>query len=316
VARSAEKIENLRALVEHFGQESKNRVLANKAVAPVWVIVTSQEKLNEVVAAIDDKRVELAKLQDRFHYRVDMAPADIREVATRRVLSKTDAAEKLLRGLYKDHSAQLKTHTQPERSQIKFDVSEDDFVQFYPYLPYFVELSIDVVSGLRLQAAAPRHFGGSNRTIIKQAYEMLVSDRTRLADAPIGTLVTWIGSTTWSRATCHPSGSAIFPISSAFGKTIPGRRARPKSSPCLNMCAACRAPSAISLLCCTVHWETALHCQKWNAPSASYMTNSSSARRKMAGSCSPPRRKTGLPSEIASAQTPRNGAISGRICCG
>lgn len=190
VARSAEKIENLRALVEHFGQESKNRVLANKAVAPVWVIVTSQEKLNEVVAAIDDKRIELAKLQDRFHYRVDMAPADIREVATRRVLSKTDAAEKLLRGLYKDHSAQLKTHTQPERSQIEFDVSEDDFVQFYPYLPYFLELSIDVVSGLRLQAAAPRHFGGSNRTIIKQAYEMLVNDRTGLADAPIGALVT------------------------------------------------------------------------------------------------------------------------------
>lgn len=190
VARSAEKIENLRALVEHFGQESKNRVLAGKAVAPVWVIITSQEKLNEVVAAIDDKRVELAKLQDRFRYRIDMAPADIREVATRRVLSKTEAGEKRLRELYKQYSGQLKTHTQAERSQIKFEVSEEDFVQFYPYLPYFVELSIDIVSGLRLQAAAPRHFGGSNRTIIKQAYEMLVSHRTRLADAPVGTLVT------------------------------------------------------------------------------------------------------------------------------
>ena len=33
VARSAEKIENLRAVVEHFGQESKNRVQAGKAVA-------------------------------------------------------------------------------------------------------------------------------------------------------------------------------------------------------------------------------------------------------------------------------------------
>jgi len=67
VARSAEKIENLRAVVEHFGQEGKNRILAGKAVAPVWVIVTSQEKLDEVVAAIDDKRVELARLQDRFN---------------------------------------------------------------------------------------------------------------------------------------------------------------------------------------------------------------------------------------------------------
>ena len=31
---------------------------------------------------------------------------------------------------------------------------------------------------MRLQPGAPRHYGGSNRTIIKQAYEMLVSERT------------------------------------------------------------------------------------------------------------------------------------------
>jgi hypothetical protein len=42
---------------------------------------------------------------------------------------------------------------------------------------------------MRLQPGAPRHIGGSNRTIIKQAYEILVSDRTQLADAPVGTLV-------------------------------------------------------------------------------------------------------------------------------
>lgn len=190
VARSVEKIDNLRAVVEHFGQESKNRVLKGEAIAPVWIVVTSQEKLEEVVSAIGDKRVQLAMLQDRFRYRIDMAPSDIREVATRRVLSKKTEAEPLLRTLYKQYEGQLKTHTQPERSNIKFDVSEDDFVQFYPYLPHFVELSIDIVSGMRLQAGAPRQIGGSNRTIIKQAYEMLVSSRTRLADEPIGELVT------------------------------------------------------------------------------------------------------------------------------
>ncbi|MCL6506961.1 MAG: hypothetical protein K6T59_08045 [Bryobacteraceae bacterium] len=45
------------------------------------------------------------------------------------------------------------------------------------------------MSGIRLQPGAPRHYGGSNRTIIKQAYEMLVSERTALAKKPIGTLV-------------------------------------------------------------------------------------------------------------------------------
>ena len=46
------------------------------------------------------------------------------------------------------------------------------------------------MSGIRLQPGAPRHYGGSNRTIIKQAYEMLVSERTALARKPVGTLVT------------------------------------------------------------------------------------------------------------------------------
>jgi len=115
VARSGEKIENLRAVVEQYGKEGKNRVQANKAVAPVWIIVTSQEKLDEVVAAIDDKRVQLAKLQDRFRYRVDMAPADIREVATRRVLNKKTEAEPVLRKMYQDNHSQIKAHTTPER---------------------------------------------------------------------------------------------------------------------------------------------------------------------------------------------------------
>jgi len=189
VARSAEKIENLRSVVEQFGTESKNRVLAGKAVAPVWVIVTSQEKLDEVVAAIDDKRVELAKLQDRFFIRIDMAPADIREVATRRVLAKEPGASPLLEKRFDQAAAMLKTHTQLERTSRRFKVERDEFVQFYPYLPHFVDLSIDIVSGIRLQPGAPRHIGGSNRTIIKQAYEMLVSDRTAIADAPVGTLV-------------------------------------------------------------------------------------------------------------------------------
>jgi len=72
-------------------------------------------------------------------------------------------------------------------------VRQDDFVQFYPYLPHFIELSIDIMSGIRLQPGAPKHLGGSNRTIIKQAYEMLVNERTALADKPLGTLVTLDG---------------------------------------------------------------------------------------------------------------------------
>lgn len=190
VARSGDKIENLRAVVEHFGKESKNRVQARQAVAPVWIVVTSQEKLDEVVAAIDDKRVELARLQDRFKIRIDMAPADIREVATRRVLAKKPGAEAVLTQLFNRSEAILKTHTHLASTSRPSDTTREDFIQFYPYLPHFIDLSIDIVSGMRQRAGATRHIGGSNRTIIKQTYEMLVSEHTHLADMPIGTLVT------------------------------------------------------------------------------------------------------------------------------
>ncbi len=43
VARSADKIEDLRALVERFGQIGRNRVKAGEFVAPIWIVVTAQE---------------------------------------------------------------------------------------------------------------------------------------------------------------------------------------------------------------------------------------------------------------------------------
>ena len=190
VARSADKIEDLRATIEEFGKVGRNLLKARKIPAPCWIVVTSQEKLDEVVAAIDSKRVELAKLQDRFRYRIDLAPSDIREVATRRVLAKKEGALSLLKQLYAENQGSLNAALRLERTSRQTQVSEAEFIQFYPYPPHYVDLCISIMSGIRLQPGAPRHLGGSNRTIIKQAYEMLVSDRTALAKAPVGTLVT------------------------------------------------------------------------------------------------------------------------------
>ena len=144
-----------------------------------------------MVAAIDSKRVELAKLQDRFRHRVDLAPSDIREVATKRVLAKKDGRPiPVLKKLFAENQGQLNAALRLERTTRRTEITEADFVQFYPYPPHYIDLCIGIMSGIRLQPGAPRHYGGSNRTIIKQAYEMLVSERTALARKPVGTLVT------------------------------------------------------------------------------------------------------------------------------
>lgn len=191
VAYSQDRLEDLRAVVELFGKESKNRVRSHRAIAPIWVIVTAQERLEEVTSAMgDDKRVLLAKVQDRFQHRIDLSPADIREVATRRVLAKTPKGEERLRSLYDSHQGQLHTAVRLERTSRPLDLTDASFAQFYPYLPHYIELSIDIVSGIRLQPGALRHIGGSNRTIISQVYQMLVNERTAYAEREVGALVT------------------------------------------------------------------------------------------------------------------------------
>jgi hypothetical protein len=189
VARSGERLENLRAVVEQFGKESLDRLKAGKIPGPAWIIVTAQEKLQDVYNYLATGRIDLPKLQDRFKHQIDLSPADIREVATRRVLRKKANQEPILRKLFQDCGASLIQNVKLERSSRRTNFDEDQFVQFYPYLPHLIDLSIDIMTGIRLQPNAPKHLGGSNRTIIKQSFEMLVSDRTRLAEQPVGALV-------------------------------------------------------------------------------------------------------------------------------
>jgi len=190
VSRSVEKMLDLQGVVQAFGVESKNRVSARQAVAPCWICVTSQEKLNEVVGALDSKKIELARLQDRFPCTVDLKQSDIAEITGRRVLDKTKEAEEILGRLYDAHEGRLKTFCSLEKTSRNIALTREDFIKLYPYLPYQIELSIDIVSGLRLKRGAQRHIGGSNRTLIKQAEQMLKNPRTNLAGKEIGKLVT------------------------------------------------------------------------------------------------------------------------------
>jgi hypothetical protein len=189
VSRSGENLENLRAVVEQFGRVSLERLRKREIPGPAWIIVTAQEKLQEVYNYIASGRIDLPKLQDRFKYQIDLSPADIREVATKRVLSKKEEKEAVLVDMFKKMGPVLLQNCKLERTARRTDFGEDDFVQFYPYLPHFIDLSIDIMTGIRLQPNAPKHLGGSNRTIIKQSHEMLVSDRTHMAEEPVGALV-------------------------------------------------------------------------------------------------------------------------------
>lgn len=182
VARDGRKLEDLRAVVERLGQRGGGRI---------WVAVTSQEALSELVSGLDQTRIELPKVKDRFPLQVHLEPSDISEVTSRRVLAKNAGAMGRLRDLFQAHRARLVSHTRVHAPNITLpELTAEGFIDLYPLLPYQIDLIINVVSGLRTQGGASKHVGGANRTIIKLAQQLLIHPDVRLADRPVGTLVT------------------------------------------------------------------------------------------------------------------------------
>lgn len=180
VARDTQKMLDLQGIVQQLGVKGRGKY---------WIAVTSQERLSEVVSGLDDRRIELPKLMDRFPLQVHLEPSDISEVTSRRVLKKTSAAETVLGKLYDDNRARLDLNSRITADITLPALSRERFVDLYPLLPYQIELIIDIVSGLRMQGGASKHVGGANRTIIKLAQQLLINPATMVSDAPIGTLI-------------------------------------------------------------------------------------------------------------------------------
>jgi hypothetical protein len=179
VARDVQKMLDLQAVVQSLGVKGRGKH---------WIVVTSQEKLGELVSGLDDKKIELARLMDRFPLQVHLEPSDISEVTSRRVLSKNANAQAALGKLFDEHRGRLTEHTRLTADIKLPELTRDGFVDLYPLLPYQIDLVIQVVSGLRTLGGASKHVGGANRTIIKLAQQLLINPAVDLADEPVGTL--------------------------------------------------------------------------------------------------------------------------------
>ena len=190
VSRSTDKMLDLQGVVQAFGRVGKNLAQKGQWRGQAWIVVTSQEQLGEIVDNLEGKKVELPRLKARFPIEVDLAPADISEVTSQRVLTKSPAAQQQLDALFDLCKGALATHTRLQSKIRETKLDAKIFTRLYPFVPYQIDLIIDVVAGLRSQPGASRHTGGSNRTIIKLAQQVIINERVSLGSQPVGRLVT------------------------------------------------------------------------------------------------------------------------------
>jgi hypothetical protein len=257
VARDVQKMLDLQAIVQQLGVKGQGKQ---------WLVVTSQEKLSELTGGLDDRRVELARLMDRFPQplQVHLEPSDISEVTGKRVLAKNAAAQKQLGELYEQHRGQLANNTRLSADITLPELSRDGFVDLYPLLPYQIDLIIQVVSGLRTQGGASKHVGGANRTIIKLAQQLLIHPEVGLGSSEVGQLaridqIYDLVESTRSPIRCHTrwlraSRKRSASSSSSKASTAPPRTSPPpsiqrstlppNSRPSKRRCASSRTPTS------------------------------------------------------------------------
>lgn len=201
VERRGHGARRLVLVVDETGQyvsHSRDRMLALQGLAEavqkqqgrIFLIATSQERLEEVVDSLAGKVIELARVKARFPVPVDLTASDIREVVSKRLLDKSDAGRRELVSMVMPVKEQLAANLRLHSDRRADEFAVEEVVRLYPLLPYQVQLLIDAVTQRRSQLRAGAPLGGSNRTIIQHTQQLLSNPRVGLADEEVGALVT------------------------------------------------------------------------------------------------------------------------------
>jgi hypothetical protein len=183
--------------------DQQDRYLELKAIAEnlaradiygkVWLVVTSQEAPELKIQAVVARREELEWLRDRFPLKFALTPENIETVVRERLLKKTEEGKAAVRAAATGAIGALSlgaTITGARRNREIFEPPEPDrLVETYPFLPYQVRLTTEILGQLRGRDAGAEGLTGRERAILAVAQSAVCG--SGLAGSEVGPLVTF-----------------------------------------------------------------------------------------------------------------------------
>lgn len=156
---------NLQTVVEDLGTKCNGKC---------WVIVTSQEGLDEFTKV---KGNDFSKIQGRFNTRLSLSSANVDEVIKKRILRKTEGATSHLKALYEQKESIIKnllTFTS-DTAEMKLYKNSEDFAEVYPFIPYQFNLLQSAFNGVREHGASGKSLSKGERSLLG-AYQQVAID--------------------------------------------------------------------------------------------------------------------------------------------
>ena len=167
---------NLQSLVEKIGSECMGKV---------WVVCTGQEAIDEIIKAREN---EFSRIQARFKTRLSLSSSSADEVIQKRILQKTDVAERELEQVYTLNDSVLRNLFSFTDAilDIKGYNGPGEFAKNFPFVPYQFILMQKVFAEIRKHGNSGKHLSGGERSMLSgfQEAAQKIQDRDEYALAP------------------------------------------------------------------------------------------------------------------------------------
>lgn len=165
---------NLQTIVEDLGLECGGKA---------WVIVTSQEAIDEVIKV---KGNDFSKIQGRFDTKLSLSSTDTGEVIKKRILDKTPESKQSLEMIYdKEESIIRNLLTFKNATYQKVYEDGKDFAATYPFIPYQFKLLQDVFTDIRKHGYAGMHLSSGERSLLGAFQETA----KKYGNSDVGTII-------------------------------------------------------------------------------------------------------------------------------
>ncbi|GAF83723.1 unnamed protein product, partial [marine sediment metagenome] len=179
----SERLYQLQALVEEAAKEARGKI---------WFIITTHEDIGSVYQNARALQADMKKIESRFRFKFSLTTENIEEVLKERIFKKTISGADEVKAVYNRNSGILRDLGELKNSGQKLpSCDEDNFVTFYPFIPYHIHLIPDIVKSLRSHGGRGEQLSGSTRTLLAVTQDIISSGRREYLDLGVGELVSF-----------------------------------------------------------------------------------------------------------------------------
>lgn len=170
---------NLQEIITKLSEACDNKV---------WVACTAQQDLSEIMddCHIAEEKDKEGKIKGRFEVKVSLKGTQPEVITQKRILDKKEEVKPELVALYNKYKAGFDLQFKLPTSYSSYE-SQDDFVDYYPFVPYQFKLIMQVFNSFLNLGYVAKEVKGNERSIIKVIHSTAKTN----ADAELGKFISF-----------------------------------------------------------------------------------------------------------------------------